>query len=144
MNNKIVVPDNLLDEIQGLFTEGEFNSRWTLIETYHEVGRIICTRLNGNRTDILHAIAPQIGKSVRSLWYATKFYETYPDINALPEGKNITWNKIVTKHLTATTQKEKCKHEHREIVSFEKCEDCGENLGKVAHHHDLTPETSKG
>lgn len=129
--SKIIVPDHLLDELQGLLVEGEFNSRWTLIETYHEVGRLICTRLKGKKTDILHAVAPKVGKSVRSLWYATKFYEMYPDINTLPEGKNVSWNKIVTNHLTES-KKDKCECKSRIIVCFEKCSDCGKHHGKVA------------
>lgn len=132
MSNEIIISDETVDEIHQLFTEGEFNSRWGLIETYHAVGRLINTRLQGNRNDLLQVLAPQVGRSVRTLWYAVKLYETYPDLNTLPEGKNVSMNKIITKYLT-TSKQEQCLHseEQVEIISFKKCKSCGQHLGKV-------------
>lgn len=127
------ISNTLLEEIQGLLIEGEFNSRWALIETYHEVGKIICNNFEGNKTELLKTLSPKVGKSVRSLWYATKFYENYQTLDSLPEGKNITWNKVVTKYLTTPKEKGKCEHLHREVISFEKCEDCGQNLGRLTN-----------
>lgn len=126
------ISPEIIEELQGLLTEGEFNHRWMLVETYHEVGRIICS-INANRTDVLHSLAPRVGKSVRSLWYATKFYEVFPDLNTLPEGKNISWNKIIRTHLT-TSKQDECTHENKEVISFEVCKDCKKNLGKVISH----------
>lgn len=124
-----LVSDNLADEIKQILTEGEFSSRWTLIETYHKVGEVICG-VNANRTELLQGLAQKVGRSMRTLWYAAKFYETYPDLGKLPEGKNVSMNKIVTKYLTAPNG-ENCTHEKKKIISFEKCEDCGKHLGKV-------------
>lgn len=126
------ISQEVIDEIHETIIEGEFNHRWTLIETYHRVGQIICG-INANRTDVLQSLAPRVGKSVRSLWYATKFYETYPSLDALPEGKNVSMNKIITKYLT-TSKQEECQHEHREVVSFEVCKDCKKHLGKVVNN----------
>lgn len=132
MADQIRISDELIEEIQQQFTEGEFNSRWGLIETYHQVGQLICTKLQGDRSKLLHALAPQVGRSVRTLWYATKFYDTYPDLDRLPEGKNISMNKIITKYLT-TSKQEECTHpeEHIEVISFKVCKDCKKHLGKV-------------
>lgn len=132
MSYKIQIADDTIDEIQQLFTEGEFNSRWQLIETYHAVGRLINTRLSGNRTDILQALAPLVGRSVRTLWYAVKFHDIYPDLNSLPEGKNVSMNKIITKYLT-TSKQDECPHgsDQVEVISFKKCKGCGKHLGKV-------------
>lgn len=132
MTDQIKISDEFLDEVQQIFTEGEFSSRWTLIETYHRVGQMICTRLQGNRTELLQVLAPRVGRSVRTLWYCTKFYETYPDLNALPEGKNVSMNKIITKYLT-TSEQDKCTHpeDKVEIVSFRICGACKQHLGKV-------------
>lgn len=132
MSNQIRISDDLIEEIQQAFTEGEFSSRWGLIETYHAVGQLICTKLQGNRNEILHNLAPQVGRSVRTLWYATKFYDTYPDLQALPEGKNISMNKIITKYLT-TSKQEECLHDEDqiEIISFKVCKNCKKHLGKV-------------
>lgn len=134
--SEIRISDEFLDEIKLLFVEGEFNHRWTLIETYHTVGQMICTRLQGNRGELLQALSPQIGKSVRTLWYATKFYDTFPDLNMLPEGKNISMNKVITKYLT-TSKQEECTHpeDHIETISFKVCKDCKKHLGKVEENH---------
>lgn len=130
--SQIRISDDLVEEIQQAFTEGEFASRWGLIETYHAVGQMICTKLQGNRSELLQAIAPQVGRSVRTLWYATKFYDTYPDLQALPEGKNISMNKIITKYLT-TSKQEECTHpeEKVDIISFKVCTECKKHLGKI-------------
>lgn len=124
--------ESLIEEVQQIFTEGEFTSRWTLIETYHKVGEIIAG-VNSNRADLLQALAPQVGRSVRTLWYAVKFYETYPDLNILPEGKNVSMNQIITKYLT-TSKQDICKHDPDkiEIIKFKKCKDCGKHLGKIS------------
>lgn len=124
------ISESTVDEIRQIFTEGEFNHRMALIETYHAVGKVICG-INANRSDLLQALAPQVGKSVRSLWYATKFYDMYPDLDMLPEGKNVSMNKIITKYLT-TSKQDECIHgeELIEIISFKKCKGCGKHLGK--------------
>ena len=125
------ISESVLDEIQQILTEGEFTSRWSVIETYHKVGLII-NSIKRERTELLQTLAPKVGKSVRTLWYAAKLAEVYPDLNRLPEGKNVSMNMIITKYLT-TSKQEVCKHpeEKVEIVSFKRCKDCGRHLGKV-------------
>lgn len=120
------IREDLVDEIKQLIVEGEFNSRWTLIETYHAVGKAIAS-VNVNRSDLLQGLAPKVGKSVRTLLYAVKFYEMYPDLQNLPEGKNISMNKIITKYLTEPKNKE-CLHENVITISFDKCEDCDKKV----------------
>lgn len=124
--------DDTAEELKQLLVEAEFNSRWTLIEAYHQAGRII-KELNETpdnplgKEDLVQALAGKIGKSERMLWYAVKFYEIYPDLNALPEGKNIGWNKVVTKYLTSPKE-ENCLHENTKTIVIKKCEDCGKTI----------------
>lgn len=127
----IVVADETFDEIQQAFTEGEFNSRWALIETYHHVGTIL-NAIKVDKTQLLQHVAPRVGRSVRTLWYCVKFAEMYPDLSALPEGKNTSMRHIINNYLT-TGKQDECLHpaNHVEIISFEKCTDCGKHLGKV-------------
>lgn len=130
MENQTKIPEDFIEELKAAFIEGEFSSRMTLIETYHVVGKMICTQLQGSRNELLHELSPKVGKSVRSLWYAAKFYEVYPDLQLLPEGKNVSMNKIITKYLT-TSKQEECTHpeDQIEIISFKKCKSCGSHLG---------------
>lgn len=94
----------LVEECKAIITEGIFNSRWALVEMYHQLGERIITDENyqkaakGNYSS-LQGLAKNIGISPRSIYYACEFYEKYPELETVPEGKNISWNKILTKYL---------------------------------------------
>lgn len=124
--------DEVADELKELLIEAEFSSRWTLIQAYHTAGKMIkelCDHPDNllGKDRVVQVLAEKIGKSERMVWYASKFYEKYPVLDELPEGKNIGWNKVVTKYLT-TPKEEACGHEHTKTITIEKCEDCGKTL----------------
>jgi len=111
----------LVDEIKTTITEAVYNSRWALVEGYWNVGKLIREYFaDGQLTKRLQGLAVDVGMSERILWYALQFYDKYPDLSEVPEGKNITWNKIMTKYLTETTG-EKPKFIAQEI----ECPKCG-------------------
>lgn len=104
---------NLVEDCKDIITETIFTSRWTLIEGYHQLGKRI--RQDSEKmpiTELVQDLAVTFNKqnmkmfSERTLWYAVQFYDTYPDINKLPEGKNISWNKIITKYLPKAKSEE--------------------------------------
>lgn len=93
---------SLIADVQSTWTEAVFTSRWALIEGYHMVGERL--RQDSDKmpmSELLHHVAVDMGVSDRKLWYAVQFYDKYPDIQKLPDGKNITWTKIRTKYLPA-------------------------------------------
>jgi hypothetical protein len=96
----------LTEELKDLIVETEFASRWALVEGYHQVGtRILLENDNFERCKIYgekiaQRIAESIGKSERTINYAIKFAQLYPDLNLLPEGKNISFHHIINKYLT--------------------------------------------
>jgi hypothetical protein len=108
----------LLDEVKGIFTEGEFISRWTLIEMNHHVGKLI-TEQKEDITNLVHDIAVGIGRSERGLWTAVKFYKQYPSLDLLPVGKNASMNQIINKLLT--TPKEQAEHVCTPITICSQC-----------------------
>lgn len=55
----------------------------------------------GNLKEIVQRVAQSLGISERDLWYCIQFRKKYPDLNNLPEGKNITWHKIENRLLKA-------------------------------------------
>ena len=116
--------DTIAEELKALIVEAEFNSRMALLEAYHEAGRVIEETYNNpdnpfsNKEDLVQGIAGKIGRSERTLWLANKFYKTYPDINRLPEGKNISWNKVIK---LLASPKEDIECEHEPIVICRKC-----------------------
>lgn len=106
----IILKPEFIEELKGLLTEGEFTARWTIIETYHTLGRRIVEESAGSSIDhLVQALAPALERSERSLWYAIQFYKKFPEIQQLPEGKSISWNKIITQYLPQG----KTTHEHQ-------------------------------
>lgn len=91
----------LVEDCKDIITEGIFNWRWTLIETYHGVGsRILAENENFDRSQIygqqiVQQIAKSLGRSERTLRYAIQFAREFPDPNLLPWGKNASWSKVV-------------------------------------------------
>lgn len=94
----------LVEDCKAIVTEAVFNSRWALVEGYHQLGERIVTDENyqkaakGNLSS-LQGLAKNIGVGERTLYYAIQFYEKYPDLSLVPEGKNITWSKLITLYL---------------------------------------------
>ena len=95
---------SLVDDCKAIITEAVFISRWSLVEGYHQLGERIVTDKNyrehakGNKSSV-QGLARNLNTSERTLYYAMQFYEKYPDLDMVPEGKNISWNKIITKYL---------------------------------------------
>jgi N6-adenosine-specific RNA methylase IME4 len=100
--------EHLVEDCKAIITEAVFNSRWALVEGYHQLGERIVTDENyqwhakGNMS-YLQGLANNLEISNRTIYYAVQFYEKYPDLSLVPEGKNISWNKIVTKYLPSPT-----------------------------------------
>lgn len=97
----------LIEECKAIITEAVFTSRWALVEGYHHLGKRILEdepkMKSGGTTlrEALQDLAKHLSISERTLYYAVKFVQKYPELDKVPEGKNITWNKIITKYLPA-------------------------------------------
>ncbi len=98
--------NGMIDDCRGIVVEAEFTSRWTIIQGYHDLGkRISQEKENFTRSEIygkqvVKLIAEKIKKSESSIDKAIRFFEQYPDLDLLPEGKNISWWKICQKYLS--------------------------------------------
>ena len=104
---------SLVEECKDIVTESSFASRWSLVEGYHLLGSRILqdevklTQGGTNLRNTLQGIAKLVGKKERSLYYAVEFVRKFPDLNALPEGKDCNWYRIVNKYLTTETDSPK-------------------------------------
>lgn len=88
---------SLVEDIKAALVEGSFTERMARIETYHKIGeevRRFSADMNRNVTATVQALSNDLNIAERSVWTAVKFYDTYPDINALPDGKAISWSKV--------------------------------------------------
>jgi N6-adenosine-specific RNA methylase IME4 len=90
----------LKQEVDDAIKEAVCNSRWDLVVGYWTVGRLLREYSpKGELTDLLTALSVDLGVSGRTLWRALSCYDAYPDLDLIPEGKNISWNKLITKYL---------------------------------------------
>ncbi len=116
----------LVDDCKTIVTEAVFQSRWALVEGYHNLGkRILEEHDNFERAKIygegiVRGLAESLNMSSRIIWYAIQFVQKYPDLSKVPEGKNITWNKIITKYLPAS----KDNGYTPEVESYLECPKC--------------------
>ncbi len=117
----------LIDECQTIIAEAVFTSRWALVAGYHLLGERIVDDSNYKKWEqnkagrVLQGFAKDIGISERTLYYAIQFYNKYPELDRVPEGKNITWNKIITRYLPQVKESE----EEKPGNLKNKCPQCG-------------------
>ncbi len=114
----IVVKDEkyllFIDEIQNTITEAVHNSRWMLVEGYWLVGQLIRENF-GKETAIttqLQGLAVDTKQSEKTLWNALRVYDFYPSLDLIPEGKNISMNKLLTKYLPKHIEVDGVKPKH--------------------------------
>jgi len=92
--------EELIEDCKAIVVEGEFTSRFTLVECYHQLGTRIIKELNEtNEKDILQRVATGIGKSLRTIYQAVQFARRFASVDSLPEGKAISWHKIANEIL---------------------------------------------
>ena len=121
---------HLIEQCQAIITEAGFHSRWSLIEGYHQLGeRILQEHDNFNRAkiyreEIVQRVANSLGKSSRTIYHAMQFARQYPDLNLLPEGKNISWHQIVDKYLPEKKEDKKEQIKDSSVISVI-CPRCG-------------------
>jgi hypothetical protein len=114
---------SMCEDVKSTWTEAVFTSNWSLVEGYHRVGERL--RQEDKRmpiTELLHSCAADMGVSDRKLWYAVQFYDKFPDLNLLPEGKDINWSRIKAKYLPETTKE-------KEVPQIT-CPSCGATFNK--------------
>lgn len=116
----------LVDDCHDIITEAVYQSRWVLVEGYHNLGkRILEDHDNFERAKIygekiVQGLAESLNMSSRILWYSIQFVQKYPDLSKVPEGKNITWNKIITKYLTTSKEPDQTTQDYTV-----RCPQCG-------------------
>lgn len=87
---------SLVDACKAIITEKSFDMNWTRLEMYHAIGEAIRQSSKGEKsiTKLLKDLAMDMGVVERTLWYAVQFYDKYPEIDALPDGKAASWSKV--------------------------------------------------
>ena len=108
INSKDEKYQSLADDIKAEMTEGVFDSRMKLIETYWNIGKRIREDVNGPLTGggvirpLLNKLAIDTGIIRTVLYQAVQFFDKFPtkiSLEKLPYGKAISWTKIRTEIL---------------------------------------------
>ena len=99
----------LVDECKAIIAEAVFTSRWALVEGYWGLGKRIREDENWKKYakgsyGCLQDLAKNLNIAERTIYYSLKAYDEYPDLDKIPEGKNISWNKLITQYLPEPTK----------------------------------------
>lgn len=142
----------LIEDCQGILTEGIWNYRLTLIKTYHLLGKRILEendnfkreRIYGER--IANTVGESLGKSRQTIGYAIRFAKKYSDLDLLPEGKNISWHKICNQYLPEPKEKliELPRGKYQVIYAdppwpYPKRQDAKNLYGNTDYHYEVMP-----
>lgn len=102
---------SLLDDCGAAIGEGIYQSKWILVKTYHLVGQRILEEAKrfeeAGVKNLASRVAKDLDRSTRTIERAIQFARTYPDIDQVPGGKNISWHVICNELLPTPTDKEK-------------------------------------
>jgi len=112
----------LIEECHAALTESIFTSRWALIEGYHHFGKRILEDVEKFKDDkdAVKRVANALNKSSRTIYQAVQFPRKFPNLDALPDGKNNSWHKIANHLLPEPKEKE------QKIIEL--CPTCGKPL----------------
>ncbi len=121
----------LIDECRANLAEAEFQARWSLIEGYHRIGTLILQdislfereKIYGEK--IVQSVAKSLSRSPRSIYYALNFAKKFKKLDEMPEGKTITWSKIVRSYLTDKSEDRPEDVVGRNYPHFHRCSACG-------------------
>lgn len=96
------------EDCEAIWIEKEYISRWELLTAYHEIGqRILSDEHYGEYgSQLTKAVSLSIKKSERTVQLAIQFAKMFPTIDALPMGKDVSWNKIIKNYLQGSSDEE--------------------------------------
>ena len=117
---------SLVDDCKAIIIEASFNSRWSLVEGYHLIGKRITKEEDKMPLkELVQHVARKTNMSTRTLYDAVRFFRKFPDLNRLPTGKNTNWRKICNEYLVENKRvrgKEECLHSNLTIIAV--CNTC--------------------
>ncbi len=124
--------NELIEELRAIQVEGIFDARQRVIEMHWQLGKRLLEeyenfgrkRIYGE--EIVSRVSESLGCHSRYIYRSIQFVKKFPsleDIGKLPEGKNLSWTKLVKNYLIeAKAASFECKHKWETI---QKCELCG-------------------
>lgn len=98
----------LVEQVDAIVTQARYQASEILVRAYHEAGACILAneelfKAQGIGTDeAVQLVARSMGKGKRTLQYARKFAERFPDIDLYLEqkGNDLSWKGVIIDDLT--------------------------------------------
>jgi len=96
-----------LEEMADYYVEESFRLRWEEVEMFHLIGQKIYSLISrGVDVDTIYTyLRKNTKKRVQNWEFALILYRAYPDLNLLPEGKNVSVSMLKKKLLPEKVQK---------------------------------------
>jgi len=108
-----------------------------------DIGKFERAQIYGKQ--IVMLVSKSLNCSDRELYRCIQFRKKYPNLNELPEGKKISWHKIVNKYLPEKTKGDapasSCPHRQVEILI--RCARCRERLAFRRQGRDSSVDLGK-
>ena len=93
--------ERLIEDCKAIVTEARFNAEWAVVEGYWHLGERIVNDTEYKRHEqnkagaVLQRVGKVIGVSTSTLYYAIQFYNKFPSLDMLPQGKNVSWRSVI-------------------------------------------------
>jgi YesN/AraC family two-component response regulator len=129
-----------IEEIKAIKVEYTFAERSMRIQQYWEIGHAVLNaiplfeREGFFGRNILEKVASHVQISPRLMYDIMKFVETFKtfeEVEKLPEGKNLTWSKIVKNYLTGEENPNKARKKKEPALHV--CPKCGNEFCEIGH-----------
>jgi len=95
--------EHLIDELRDIIVEGVTGVRERVIEMKWQIGDRLLEEGEEKITPLLKRVSVEIRLSERDLWHCLAFRKKYPTLkemwDTVPEGKNISWHKLVNNYI---------------------------------------------
>ena len=120
----------LFGNCQAAWVEGNYGAMRSLVESRHEIGRMICEEAERSGVplkDLRNSVSEDMQKSVRSIEIAVQLYKKFPLLEKAPFTKNETYRDIVHKYLPEIKKEKQevvCSHE----IIIRVCKTCKKEI----------------
>lgn len=108
--------ENLIEQCKEVLVERQFNARFEYMASRWEVGQLVSEYYESYKRDGMFAsLSEQLAVGESELYRCVQFYKKFPALDwdsamrILPEGKNLSWNKVKTNILPGKTSPQKKK-----------------------------------
>jgi hypothetical protein len=94
---------NLIEDLRDILTESVFEMRARVIETKWHIGDRLLQEEGKLTKEVVQRVALELKVSERDLQYCLAFRRKFPSLqemwSRLPEGKNISWHKLINEYI---------------------------------------------